>query len=123
MSDTPTYAGSCHCGRVRYEVTMAPPQKAISCNCSICSRAGWLLAFVPEEGFRLLAGEDELSDYQFGKKHINHVFCRHCGVRSFSRGKGRDGKVAMAVNLRCLEGFNATKVPVQAFDGASLPLH
>jgi len=48
MSDPKTYEGSCHCGAVRYQVTMAPPEKAYACNCSICARAGWLLAFVPE---------------------------------------------------------------------------
>jgi hypothetical protein len=120
MTETQSYAGSCHCGAVRYEVTMAPPQKAFACNCSICSRAGWLLAFVPEESFRLLAGEGELGDYQFGKKHIHHVFCRTCGVRSFSRGAGKDGKTTFAVNVRCLAGLDATALPVETFDGASL---
>src|SRR5262249_43928156 len=76
MSENKTYEGSCHCGAVRYEVTMAPPEKAFACNCSICSRAGWLLAFVPEETFRLVSGESALEDYQFGKKHIHHYFCR-----------------------------------------------
>jgi hypothetical protein len=101
---------------------MAPPEKAYACNCSICSRAGWLLTFAPAESFRLLGGEDELSDYQFGKKHIHHVFCRNCGVRSFSRGTGKDGKKTVAVNLRCLKELDATALPVHKFDGASLPL-
>jgi len=119
MSDTRIYSGSCHCGAVRYEVTMAPPQKAFACNCSICSRSGWLLAFVPAEGFRLLSGEDKLSDYQFGKMHSHHPFCGTCGVRSFSRGTDRAGKPTVAVNLRCLSEFDPTALPVQTFDGAS----
>src|SRR5436189_6090671 len=92
MSETTSYQGSCHCGAVRYEVTMAPPEKAYACNCSICLRAGWLLAFTPAGAFRLLAGESELADYQFGKRHAHHVFCRTCGVRSFSRGTDGSGK-------------------------------
>jgi hypothetical protein len=120
VSETKTYTGSCHCGAVRYEVTMAPPEKAVACNCSMCSRMGWLLAFVPEESFRLLAGQENLSDYQFAKKHIHHVFCRTCGVRSFSRGAGKDGKTMFAVNLRCVAGVEPTSLTVHPFDGAAL---
>jgi hypothetical protein len=120
MEERRTYEGSCHCGAVRYEATMAPPEKAYACNCSICARAGWLLAFVPATGFRLLSGEGDLSDYQFGKKSSHHIFCRHCGVRSFSRGKGHDGQDWTAINLRCVSGLDATKLAVESVDGASL---
>jgi hypothetical protein len=120
MSETKTYPGSCHCGAVRYEVTMAPPAKAFACNCSMCSRAGWLLAFVPEASFRLLAGDSELGDYQFHKKHIHHVFCRTCGVRAFSHGAGKDGKTMYSVNLRCLADFDASALPVETFNGKAI---
>ena len=120
MSETTTYSGACHCGKVKFEVKMAPPEKAYACNCSICSRGGWLLAFVPDDAFRLVSGADELTDYQFGKKNLHHEFCRTCGVRSFSHGPGKDGKVMRAVNLRCVAGLDATKLPVESFDGASL---
>jgi hypothetical protein len=120
MSETTTNAGSCHCGADRYEVTMARPQKAFACNCSICARAGWLLAFVPRESFRILSGEGSLTDYQFHKKHIHHTFCRTCGIHSFSRGAGKDGKEMFSVNMRCLEGMDATALPVETFDGAKL---
>jgi hypothetical protein len=120
MSDDTTYRGSCHCGAVHYEVTMAKPDKAYACNCSICMRAGWLLAFVPLETFKLTGGEDHLTDYQFAKKNTHHLFCKTCGVRSFSRGAGPDGKMMVAVNLRCLAGLDPTGLPVETFDGASL---
>jgi len=99
---------------------MAPPDKAYACNCSICSRAGWLLAFAPNDAFRLVAGDRDLADYQFGKKRIHHFFCRTCGVRLFSRGAGEDGKEMISVNLRCIEGFDPTRLPVETFDGASI---
>jgi hypothetical protein len=120
MSESKSYRASCHCGAVRYEVVIPPPDKAYACNCSICSRAGWLLAFTTEDNFKLLEGESALADYQFGKKHTHHVFCRTCGVRSFSRGKGKDDKPWVAVNLRCVDGLDPTKLPVETFDGASL---
>jgi hypothetical protein len=120
MNETRTYEGSCHCGAVRYEVTMAPPAKAYACNCSICSRAGWLLGFTPAEAFRLLAGEGDLADYQFGRRTTHHLFCRTCGVRPFSRGADASGKQTVAVNLRCLVGVDALALPVETFDGASI---
>ena len=124
MSDpdkTPkTYEGSCHCGAVRYEAELTPPEKAFACNCSMCSRAGWLLAFSSLSAFKLVTGEGDLSDYQFGKKHIHHYFCRTCGVRAFSRGTDGKGKETVAVNLRCLAGLDAAKLPVETFDGASI---
>jgi hypothetical protein len=120
MSETTTYEGSCHCGAVKFNVTMAPPTKAYACNCSMCRRAGWLLAFTSADQVSITSGESELTDYQFGKKHIHHLFCRTCGVRSFSRGKDKQGKETMAVNMRCLTGLDPTTLPVESFDGASL---
>ena len=119
-AETKTYEGSCHCGAVRFAVTMAPPAKAYACNCSLCSRTGWLLTFVPAGDFRLVSGEESLTDYQFHKKALHHTFCRTCGVRAFSNGNGKDGAPVMAVNLRCVAGLEATALPVQAFDGAKL---
>jgi hypothetical protein len=118
--ETKTYEGGCHCGAVTYEVSIEPPAKAFACNCSICSRAGWLLAFAPETAFRLTAGADSLVDYQFGKKKLHHPFCKTCGVRSFSRGADESGKRSIAVNLRCLKDLDATKLPVETFDGAAI---
>ena len=114
-----TYAGACHCKAVRIEVTMPEPEKAFACNCSICSKAGWLMAFMPASDLKVLAGEDQLSDYQFNTKNAHLVFCKTCGARSFSRGKGKDGKEWAVVNLRCLDGLDPTKLPLETFDGAS----
>lgn len=118
MSDAKKYTGGCHCGAVRYEV-MTDLSTVISCNCSLCARVGWLLAFVPAERFALLSGEEALTDYQFNKKVIHHLFCKYCGVRSFSRGTGGDGNVSVAVNVRCLDGVDAAIIPSTMFDGKS----
>ncbi len=120
MEETKTYEGSCHCGAVKFEVTMPPPAKAYAGNCSICMRAGWLLAFVPASSFRALSGEETMRDYQFGKKSINHLFCPTCGVRPFSRGQKPNGEPTVAINLRCLTTFDPTKLPVDSFDCAAL---
>jgi hypothetical protein len=116
----PTYRGSCHCGAVAYDVTMDAPEKAFACNCSICSRTGALLAFVPKEAFSLVHGEDKLHDYQFGKRHIHHRFCATCGIRSFANGTDDKGKESYAINLHCLHDFDEYKLAVEMFDGAAL---
>ncbi len=121
MPEEKTYTGGCHCGAVRYRVTMALGD-AITCNCSICSKTGTMLAFAPGAKFELLSGEDALTDYQFGKKRIHHLFCKRCGVRSFARGVGRDGQPTAAVNVRCLDGVDLDAVGTRRFDGRSLPL-
>lgn len=117
-----TYAGGCHCGAVRFEVQMARPETLIACNCSMCGRMGWLLAFVPAEQFSLLSGADALRDYQFAKKHIHHEFCSTCGVRAFGHGKNPDGEgETYSVNVRCLDDNDELlTIPVHSFDGRSL---
>lgn len=121
MAEERTYSGGCHCGAVRYKVTLAL-EGAITCNCSICSKTGTMLAFVPVAQFELTSGGDALTDYQFGKKHIHHLFCRRCGIRSFSRGADRAGREMVAVNVRCLDDVDVGAVPPRPFDGKSLPL-
>ena len=91
MSEIKTHAGGCHCGRVRYEVDLDLSKPVIACNCSMCGRAGTLLTFVPTESFRLLSGEAVLREYKFNHLVIQHLFCGNCGIKSFARGKGRDG--------------------------------
>jgi hypothetical protein len=120
MAEKRRYAGGCHCGAVRYEVT-AKLDGAVTCNCSICSRTGTLLAFAPASDFTLLRGEDHLADYQFGRRNIHHLFCRTCGIRSFARGRMPDGSPMVAVNVRCLEDVDLDAIPRIPFDGRSLP--
>ena len=119
MPETKTYGGGCHCGAIRYEVT-ADVNRLMACNCSICSKKGTLLTFVGTDQFKMLSGEGELTDYQFNKHNIHHLFCRKCGIASFANGTGPDGKKMVAINARCLDGLDLAKVPVAEFDGKSM---
>jgi hypothetical protein len=119
MSEVKPYTGSCHCGRVRYEVT-TDLASVVACNCSICSKKGLLLAFAPAASFRLISGEDELGDYQFNRRIIHHRFCRNCGVESFACGTGPDGAAMVAINVRCLDGVDVSALSLTPFDGRSL---
>ena len=114
-----TYAGGCQCGKVRYEVALDLDNPAIACNCSRCRRLGALLAFAPASDFKLSAGEKELTDYQFNKKTIHHLFCATCGIESFARGKRpNDGADMVAINTRCLDDVDADTLTVKKVDGS-----
>jgi hypothetical protein len=113
------HEGGCHCGAVRYHVDIDTAQGGLTCNCSICGRSGTILAFVPVAKFSLDKGSDNLESYKFNKKHIDHAFCKTCGIKSFARGKAPDGSEMIAVNLRCLDGIDVASLPTKAYDGAA----
>lgn len=113
------HTGGCHCGAVRFDVEAAFDQ-VIACNCSICSKRAHLLSFVPAAQFRLLSGGDQLTDYQFGRKSIHHLFCRICGIESYATGSMPDGTPMVAVNVRCIDGIDVDALAVSRFDGRSI---
>jgi hypothetical protein len=112
------YTGSCHCGHVSFEVE-GDLKQVMECNCSHCSRKGFLLWFVPRAQFNLLQGADRLTANTFNKHVIAHQFCATCGCQPFAYGKDRSGAEMAAVNVRCLsdvELSSLTRIPV---DGRS----
>lgn len=113
------YKGSCHCGKVAYEVE-GEIDTAMECNCSICSRKGYLLWGVPRSSLKLLTPESEISTYLFNKHVIKHRFCKTCGVSPYCEGVDPKGNEMAAVNLRCLEGVDLSAVSVIHYDGKSL---
>jgi hypothetical protein len=113
-----TYSGGCQCGAVRYDVT-ADIGEVMACNCSRCGKLGTLLTFVPANAFHLTAGDGAMTEYQFNKSHIHHLFCKTCGIQSFARGKGRDGAEMIAINVRCLDGVDPDSFTVKKVDGKS----
>lgn len=114
-----SYRGSCHCGRIAFEVD-GEVTEALACNCSICSRKGSLLWFVPRQQLRLLTPEADMSTYTFNKHAINHHFCPVCGMHPFGEGADPSGNPMAAVNIRCLEDLDIAAIPIREFDGRSL---
>ncbi|HVE52710.1 MAG TPA: GFA family protein [Ramlibacter sp.] len=113
------YQGSCHCGRIRFEVE-GEVDSGLACNCSMCSRRGSLLWFVPREKLRLLTDEDAAATYLFHKHVIRHRFCPQCGIHPYGEATDPRGVPTAAINLRTLEDFDLDSVPVHRFDGRSM---
>jgi hypothetical protein len=114
-----TRRGGCHCGNVRYSIEIEKLEPVISCNCSICTKRGSLLTFVPADRFTLEQGGDSLKEYLFNKHVIHHQFCTNCGILSFAHGTGPDGRQMVAINVRSLDDIDVKSLQVTEFDGRS----
>lgn len=115
-----TYHGSCHCGAVRFEADIDLTQPSYRCNCSICRRTRFWAAVAGPEGFRLLAGEADLTQYLFNTRNNHHYFCTHCGVRAFGVGNETPMGKMYGVNLGCLDDVSdedLSQVPIIYVDG------
>lgn len=112
------YRGSCHCGKVAYDVE-GELDGAMACNCSMCQRKGSLLWFVPRDRFTLRTPESNEATYLFNKHAIEHRFCSTCGIHSYAVGSDARGNKMAAINVRCLENVDLDKVPVKHYDGRS----
>ena len=107
-----TVGGSCHCGRVRIQVPAAPEWVA-ACNCSLCTKLAWLVAYYPDGAVRV---EGETVAYVWGDRMIGIHHCPVCGSGTHWRTLGEDfGR--MGVNARLLDGFDPAAVEVRPVNG------
>ena len=114
------YKGSCHCGAVEYEVAAGETVTVQECNCSICSKSGYLHLIVPASKFKLLKGEGDLTTYTFDSGEAKHKFCKHCGIKSFYIPRSNpDG---FDVNVRCLDP-QPREIIIEQFDGKNWEQH
>ena len=114
------YKGGCHCGKIAFEVD-GDLKQAMQCNCSICTKRGYLLWFVPRRQLRLSTPESNMTTYLFNKKVIQHRFCPVCGCAPFGEGENsKTGETTAAVNVRCLENVDVGQLTIMPFDGRKL---
>jgi hypothetical protein len=111
--------GSCHCGAIAFEAD-GEIQQVIECNCSICSKRGSLLWFVPRDRFRLTTPESACAVYTFNTHKIRHHFCPSCGCAPFAYGIDPQGNAIAAINVRCLDDVDPAALNKTPFDGRSL---
>ena len=115
------HKGGCHCGRIRYEVDAPEDLEVNECNCSICRMTGHLHLIVRKDEFKLLSGQDDISNYQFNTAVAQHYFCSNCGVRSFY--VPRSNPDGYSVNARCLDPGTVKSLSVDTFDGRNWEQH
>ena len=109
-------SGGCHCGAVRWEAELADaPVPALDCNCSVCSRTGFLHVMAPHSDFELITGRDALTSYRFGTGAADHLFCGTCGVKSFYQPRSHPD--AWSVNLNALDDRSGLEITITPFDG------
>ena len=112
------YSGGCHCGAVRFEAEAeAEAEEKVTCqecNCSICSKSGYLHLIVPNSKFKLLQGSNQLSTFTFDTGEAKHLFCKTCGIKSFYIPRSNPN--GFSVNLRCLDS-QPKEVNIELFDG------
>jgi hypothetical protein len=108
------YEGGCHCGRIRFQVT-GDLAETLDCNCSVCTKKGFLHLIVPHGQFRLLRGEDAVTAYRFNTGVARHLFCGTCGIHAYYIPRSDPDKVD--VNVRCLDGVDVTTLTPRVFDG------
>jgi hypothetical protein len=109
-----TMSGGCHCGRVRFRVT-ADLASVTECNCSICTKKGFLHLIVPPDSFELLSGKDALTTYRFNTGAAKHTFCAACGIHPFYVPRSDPDKID--INARCLDGVDPASLKPHIFDG------
>ncbi len=110
-----THKGGCHCGKVRFEVDTAADVEATKCNCSICSMTGFVHLIVSKGDFRLLTNEADVTTYTFNTRTAKHIFCRHCGIKSFYIPRSHPDGVS--VNVNCIDPGTIASINLTDFDG------
>lgn len=114
-SEWVTHRGGCHCRRVLFEVDASADITVQDCNCSLCRATGFLHLIVPLARFRLLSGQEFLTEYTFNTGIAKHFFCKVCGIKSFYIPRSNpDG---IDVNARCLDPGTVQEMTIEAFDG------
>lgn len=107
--------GGCHCGAVRFEADVPQVVEMLDCNCSICSRTGFIHLIVPHDRFTLLSGADNLTSYRFGTRTAEHPFCKTCGIKSFYQPRSHPD--CWSVHFHCLDSGHGLTSTIRKFDG------
>lgn len=117
MVETVTHKGGCHCGTVTFEVNAPTDLEVFTCSCSICAATGFVHLIVKDADFRIVSGEDNLTDYRFNTGTARHLFCKTCGVKPFYVPRSHpDG---WSVNANCVDRSSVKSMNIGEFDGAN----
>ncbi|MCW8329689.1 GFA family protein [Photobacterium sp. SDRW27] len=121
MDIKPLHTASCHCGSVKFELTLPRGLEHLRrCDCSMCRRKGAIVASVSLDGIKITEGESYLSLYQFNTYTAKHYFCSRCGI--YTHHLRRSNPNEYGFNVGCLEGVNPYELEnVPVHDGINHP--
>jgi hypothetical protein len=93
-----TIAGSCHCGKIKWEF-LSFPESDTACNCTVCRRYGalWAYGFL-DENVRLVGDSEAYrpsNDIDFHSCPVCACLTHYVGVK-----RKEDGRLRAVVNLR-----------------------
>lgn len=113
--------GTCHCGAVEIEVTLAEGlASARRCDCSFCRRRGAIVVSARLGDLQVTQGADHLTLYQWGTRTAKHWFCSVCGI--YTHHQRRSNPQEYGVNVAILEGVNPRDLgEVSWADGVNHP--
>ena len=94
--------GSCHCGVIKFQVNISL-KDVRRCNCSICSRKGFVMGSAPVDVLTIISGKKYLSTYKWNTNVAEHYFCKICGISTHH--KRRSNPNEYGYNIACIEGF------------------
>lgn len=115
------HKGACHCGAITFEFKAPGIVEILDCNCSICKKVGYRHLIVPKGDFYLLTGEGLMTSYRFNTKVAEHLFCSHCGVKSFY--VPRSNPDGISINFRCVDESSFENITFSQFDGQNWEAH
>lgn len=108
------YKGSCHCQAIRFEIEAPEILEVDRCNCSICTKSGFLHLILPLKNFKILSGSGFITTYSFNTGVAKHTFCKKCGIKPFYTPRSNPDGVD--INVNCLDTL-PLKLTVTEFDG------
>ncbi|KAF2092279.1 glutathione-dependent formaldehyde-activating, GFA [Saccharata proteae CBS 121410] len=116
-----TYTCHCHCGAIKFSATLPSVLETpvLRCNCSACTRFGYLLVYPKAGDVVFSRGEQELKSYRFGTKTLPHRFCGTCGsslLIDFADAQTDMLRGLVGLNLRCFADAEALLPKVQYKD-------
>lgn len=112
---TIVHNGSCHCGKIKFQVDAPEIIECVTCNCSICYKKQNIHFIVPKTKFRLIQGDEYLTTYTFNTHKAKHTFCKVCGVQSFYTPRSNPDGVGIMPH--CIDGKTIKEIKMEYFNG------
>ena len=94
--------GSRHCGVIKFQVNISL-KDLCRCNCSICSRKGFVMGSAPVDVLTNISGKKYLSTYKLNTNVAEQYFCKIYEINTHH--KIRSNPSEYGYNISCIRGF------------------